>query len=234
MTDNQGTYSGNALGRYPRYGWLLLFELAALVALTVLDQQGYIPLSRVPFLLLLCWISLRLRKLKWGDIGLKHPAKWSSAIAIGIVAGIVIELFAIHVTTPLIASVSGVPLDLSDFQDLVGNLNLLLIFLALNWVLAAFGEELAFRGYLMNRFADVFNRSRFAWFASLIVISVFFGYGHAYQGLSGLIQESLSGFWLGVLFLVFGRNLTIPIIAHGVSNTLALILIYFNQYPGLA
>jgi hypothetical protein len=47
-----------------------------------------------------------------------------------------------------------------------------------------------------------------------------------------LLQEFLSGFWLGVLFLVSGRNLTIPFVAHGVSNTLAFILVYFNRYPG--
>ncbi len=156
------------------------------------------------------------------------------AIAIGIVAGLAIELFAINVTTPLIASVTGMPPDVSDLQGVVGNWKLLLILFVVSWVLAAFGEELAFRGYLMNRVADGFGRTRVAWIISLAVVSVFFGVGHGTQGIAGIVQESLSGCWLGVFFLASGRNLTVPIVAHGVSNSLALVLIYLNHYPGLS
>ena len=46
-------------------------------------------------------------------------------------------------------------------------------------------------------------------------------------------KKGLSGLILGVLFLATKRNLTVPILAHGVSNTLAFILIYFGRYPGL-
>lgn len=53
------------------------------------------------------------------------------------------------------------------------------------------------------------------------------------KGLTGVIQESLSGFWLGVMFLLSGRDLTLPIVAHGVSNTLAFVLIYYDRYPGI-
>lgn len=237
MTSNNATDSDTSRASsydVPRHGRLLIFELGALIALTIADQLGYIPLSRTPFLLLLCWASLRLRRLPWRDIGFTRAPRMLRAVTIGIVAGLALELLAIYVTTPWIASISGVPPDLSDFQDLVGNLELLLIFLALNWSLAAFGEELAFRGYLMSRFADAFKGTRGAWIASLILVSVYFGFGHGYQGVAGIAQESLSGFWLGLLFLVNGRNLTVPIVAHGVSNTLALTLIYLNQYSGLS
>ncbi|MEJ2085855.1 MAG: CPBP family intramembrane metalloprotease [Acidobacteriota bacterium] len=208
---------------------LLLIEPLALIVLTIADFFDLVPLSRTPFLLLICWVSLRIRGLAWRDIGLTPPRRWAQAIGAGIVAGLAIELLATNITTPWIASITGTPPDLSDFQELQGNLQLLLIFLAL----AAFGEELAFRGYLMNRVADVFHGSRGAWITSLVVVSIYFGFGHGYQGLTGIAQESLSAIWLGLLFLASGRNLTVPIVAHGVSNTLALILIYLGRYPGL-
>lgn len=208
--------------------------MSALIALTLADARGLVPLSRTPFLLLLCWASLRLRGLRWRDIGFARPPRMRRAIAIGIVAGLAIELFAINVTTPLIASVTGMPPDVSDLQGVVGNWKLLLILFVVSWVLAAFGEELAFRGYLMNRVADGFGRTRVAWIISLAVVSVFFGVGHGTQGIAGIVQESLSGCWLGVFFLASGRNLTVPIVAHGVSNSLALVLIYLNHYPGLS
>ena len=213
---------------------LILGELSVLIGLTLADAWGFVPVSRTPFLLLLCWASLRLRRLPWRSIGFTRPPRMARAIAVGTVAGFAIELFAINVTTPWIASVTGTPPDVSDLRDLVGNWQLLLILLIVSWILAAFGEELAFRGYLMNRVADGFGRTRVAWIISLVVVSLYFGIGHETQGVAGIAQESLSGCWLGVFFLASGRNLTVPIVSHGVSNTLALVLIYLDRYPGVS
>ena len=212
---------------------ILLIELVALIALTVADFKGLVPLSRTPFLLLICWASLRFRSLGWRDIGFAPPPRWARAIGIGIISGLALELFAIGVTTPLIESITGKPPDFSEFSDVQGNIVLLLIYLALSWILAAFGEELAFRGYLMNRVADLFHGSRSGWMVSLLAVSLFFGIGHGYQGVTGLAQETFSGMLLGLLFLACGRNLTVPIVAHGVSNSLAFILIYLGRYPGI-
>jgi membrane protease YdiL (CAAX protease family) len=212
---------------------LLAIEIAALTTLTVADAWGLVPLSRTPFLLLLGWASLRLRGLSWRDAGFRRPPRFARAVAIGVVAGLAIELFAIAVTTPLIAAATGHEPDVSDLQPVVGNLALLLVAVTASWLLAAFGEELAFRGYLLNRVGALLGATNPAWVISLVVVSAFFGIGHATQGFAGILQESLSGCWLGVLFLAAGRNLTIPIVAHGVSNMLALVLIYFGTYPGL-
>jgi membrane protease YdiL (CAAX protease family) len=204
------------------------------MALTLADFWGFVPLSRTPFLLFLAWASLRLRRLAWRDLGLTRPPRMVHVIGLGIAAGLGVELLAVHITTPLIVALTGVPPDLSDFRAVVGNVQLLLVFIVLSWILAAFGEELAFRGYLMNRLGGALGETPVAWVSSLIIVSLYFGLGHGTQGLSGIIQESLSGFWLGVMFLLSGRNLTIPIVAHGVSNTLAFVLIYFDRYPGLS
>lgn len=68
----------------------------------------------------------------------------------------------------------------------------------------------------------------------MLLSSTLFGWGHTEQGLSGWVQEGLSGLWLGILFLVTKRNLAVPIVAHGVSNSLAFVLIYLGRYPGLS
>jgi hypothetical protein len=144
------------------------------------------------------------------------------------------ELFAVYVTTPHISAFFGVEPDNSAFKDIQGNLTLLFVFLGLSWTLAAFGEEVCFRGFLMKRLAQVFGESRPAWIVSLLLSSVLFGWGHTAQGVSGWVQEGLSGLLLGLLFLATRRNLTVPIVAHGVSNTLAFVLIYLGSYPGLS
>jgi membrane protease YdiL (CAAX protease family) len=115
----------------------------------------------------------------------------------------------------------------------VGNPKLLLIALALSWILAAFGEEMVYRGYMMNRVADLMNRSRRAWVVSLIAVHVGFGMAHAYQGVTGVIDEGLMGLLLGLIYLRTDRNLAVPIIAHGAQDSIDFILIFLGKYPGM-
>jgi uncharacterized protein len=180
------------------------------------------------------WITLRLRRESWSSIGFKRPDNIRRAILVGTIAGIAFELLAVTVTTPIISNLFGLEPDYSEFKQLRGNLGLLFVFVALSWVLAAFGEEICFRGFLMQRLARIFGDGRAAWGISLLLSSVLFGWGHTEQGVSGWIQEGLSGLLLGVLFLLNRHNLAVPIVAHGVSNTVAFVLIYFGHYPGIS
>jgi membrane protease YdiL (CAAX protease family) len=210
-----------------------LLEIAVFVAVVVADAYGLVPITQTIFLVPLIWIALRLRREPWATIGFSRPDNFLRSIAVGVLAGVLMELLAVYVTTPRISAFFGVEPDYSELKDIRGNLALLFVFLGLSWTLGAFGEEICFRGFLMNRLARLFGESRIAWIASLLLSSVLFGWGHTEQGISGWVQEGLSGLLLGVLFLSTNRNLTVPIVAHGVSNTLAFVLIYFGRYPGL-
>ena len=212
---------------------LIVGEILLVVALIVGDFYGVVPVTSTPFFIVLGWVGLRLRGLRWRDVGWARPLGWGRAVVVGTLAGIAIELFATFVTTPALTYLSGTPPDLSAFPSMVGNARLLLFWLVLNWTLFAVGEELAFRGYVMNLFAAAFDGARSQWTMSLVVTSLLFGWGHGNQGLTGIAQETLSGFLLGALYLGCGRNLVMPIIAHGVSNTLAFVLIFFDRYPGV-
>ena len=207
--------------------------IAAFVGIVIADALGFVPITQTIFLLPLVWISLWLGKAGWSTIGFSLPSHAGRGIVIGVALGVLLELLAVFVTTPAISGLFGVEPDYSDFAEIQGNLTLLLVFLALSWALAAFGEEICFRGFLMKRLAQVFGESRLAWIASLVLASALFGWGHTEQGVSGWVQEGLAGLWLGILFLATGRNLLVPIVAHGVSNTVAFLLIYLGRYPGL-
>ena len=212
---------------------VMAVEMLLVVALIAGDYYGVVPVTSTPFFIALGWASLRLRGLQWRDVGFVRPPSWGRALVLGTLAGLAIELFATFVTTPALSWLTGTPPDLSSFRSVVGNTRALLFFLVLNWTLFAIGEELAFRGYVMNLFADALSTSRWRWIGSLVATSALFGWGHGNQGITGIAQETLSGLLLGGVYLGCGRNLALPIIAHGVSNTLALVLIYFNRYPGV-
>jgi membrane protease YdiL (CAAX protease family) len=208
-------------------------EVLAFVAIVVADALRLVPITQTIFLVPLIWIFLRLRKERFSTIGFSWPDNPGRSIAIGIIAGILMELFAVYVTTPAISGFFGAEPDVSELKEIQGNLTMLFIFLGLSWLLGGFCEELCFRGFLMNRLARIFGGNRAAWIASLVLSSALFGWGHTEQGASGWVQEGLSGFILGLLFLTTKKNLTVPIVAHGVSNTVALVMIYFGRYPGL-
>jgi uncharacterized protein len=136
-----------------------------------------------------------VRKLKWKDVGLKRSETLLKTILIGVSAGIGIELLDLFVTQPLLVRLNGKMPDLSQFQILRHNPKMLLLGLALTWTLAAFGEEMVYRGYLMNQYR---RDSRLAWIVSLILVNVLFGAAHMGQGITGMIENTIDGLLLGV------------------------------------
>jgi uncharacterized protein len=62
----------------------------------------------------------------------------------------------------------------------------------------------------------------------MIPVSVLFGFGHYYKGPSGVLDSTYSGLVLGTAYLLSGRNLWAPILAHGISDTLALFVVFMG------
>ena len=222
----------------PRQGrrdsaWLVVVEFAIIVALFVADFRHHIFFSKVPWLSLMAWISLRWRGLGWRDVGLARPVNWQRTIVIGILGGVGIELMELLITQPLLVKLFHKMPDLSELDGLGGSCKLLLLGLALTWTLAAFGEEMVYRGYLMNRVAGMFRNPKVAWAISLIVVSFVFGLGHIDQGITGQVENMIDGALLAAIFLATGCNLWAVVIAHGLTDTIDLVLLYLGKYPGV-
>lgn len=219
--------------RWAHSPWLLMGELAVVGLLFALDYYHHIFFSKTPFLFLLAWASLKARGLGWKDAGLASFGSWARTFGIGISCGLGIELMELFLTQPLFEHLTGKPPDLKNFLVIRGNVKLAILFLLFAWTLAAFGEEMVYRGYLMNRVAGVFRNGRAGWIISLIAVSVLFGASHLGQGITGQLENALDGFLLGLMYLACGRNLSVPIVAHGVTDTVDLLLLFLGKYPGL-
>lgn len=213
--------------------WLACVEFALVGLIFYADSRHWIPVSKTPELVLLAWISLRVRGLHWRDVGFTRNRPWRATIALGVGLGALLEVFQLLVTQPILAKLLGRQPDLDLFRMATGNLKMTALFIALSWTLAAFGEEMVWRGYLMNRVADVFGRGQGAWAASLLIVSITFGLAHGYQGLTGWIEEGIAGLALGLMYLRSGKNLWVPIIAHGVADTIDMVLIFLGKMPGM-
>ena len=178
-------------------------------------------------------LSLWLRGEGPRGVGLRRDPGWRRIALIGVTAGVGYQFLSLYLVEPLTARLVGRLPDVSMFAPLKGNVHLVLLYVAISWTLAGFGEEFVYRGYLLNRVAQVLGGARWAWLAGLCATAVVFGLGHAYQGTSGVIDTALFGFLFGVLYLLAGRNLWVAVIAHGIADTTAFVLLFFGRYPGV-
>jgi membrane protease YdiL (CAAX protease family) len=213
--------------------WVIAVELTSIAAAFVADAYHLILFSKTPYLLALGWLSMRLRGQRWRDIGLSFPSNWRRLLLIGIAAGIAMELLELFATQPLLVALTGKYPDLSDFHSLIGNFRLLLLIVAGSWIIAGVGEELVWRGYILNRVADLLGRGRLGWAMSIGIVSVVFGLAHSYQDWTGVIENSIDGALLALLYIACGRNLIAPIVAHGVTDTVDSLIIFSGHDPGM-
>ena len=176
--------------------------------------------SKTPYLLVLGWISLRVRGVSWKSIGFTRPASWRSVVVWGLVAGVAMECLELFATQPLLMRLLHAPPDLSFLTELRGNVAELVVVLALTWTLAAFGEELAWRGYILNRIADVIKLPRLRWPVAVVLSSAVFGLAHF--ELLELLGLSAFGAVLALMAYKF-RRLGPGIFAHGTFNLLAIL-----------
>ncbi len=233
VQEGAGSEQGNGARSWRQSKWLAIGEFVVVALVFWADFRHLIFLSKTPYLLLFGWLSLWARKLRWRDVGLTRFRNWKTTLGLGIAAGLLLEGFELFVSQPILVRLLGKQPDFEDFRPLMGNLKLTLMFVAFAWTLAAFGEEMVYRGYLMNRVADLLNRTRRGWILSLLVVHVAFALAHAYQGWTGAIDEGLMGLLLGLIYLRTGRNLAVPIVAHGICDSIDFILIFLGKYPGM-
>jgi membrane protease YdiL (CAAX protease family) len=120
-------------------------------------------------------------------------------------------------------------IDLSSIDEIRGDFSSFFTLFLIMWVFAAFGEEFLFSGYYMKHLAELLGNTNKSWLISVIVLSVYFGISHNYQGTSGMIAIGLAS---TIFFLTFYKNrtnLTLLVFAHGFYDTIGLTLIYLNE-----
>ena len=85
----------------------------------------------------------------------------------------------------------------------------------------------------MDRIAGLLGRTARGWAVALFTASLVFGLSHFQQGITGVSENFLDGIILGALYLKLGGNLSVLIVAHGVTDTLDFVLLFLHRYPGL-
>ena len=161
-------------------------------------------------------------------MGFKRPGSWRRVLLIALAVAalrIVLGQFLIEPVTSVFWPKPTAP---ALANEITGNAKIALLALLLVWTFAAFGEEIAYRGYLLTRAADIGSRSVAAYWIGILFVSILFGYGHYYKGASGVIDSGVAGLILGTAYMLAGRNLWASILAHGFIDTFGVIDAFFG------
>lgn len=206
--------------------WVSLSEFVLGTVIVIGHNVYHVVPNEVPILFILGLISLRLREGSWLGMGLQWPASWRRTILIALAAAALRILLGALVIEPVTAHFWPRPIAPSGMNEIAGHVGAALRWLLLVWTFAAFGEEIGYRGYLINRAADAGGRSKFAYWAGVVAVSVLFGYGHFYKGPSGIVDSGMAGLILGTAYVLSGRNLWVCVLAHGFIDTVGLIAVF--------
>jgi len=197
---------------------VLLVAIAALPNLGVILGWTFVVAA-----MLLC-----VRSGSLGELGFRRPESWSRTILVGVAVGVSTQLAFTIVIDPLLERLAGRPIDISMLDGMRGNLAAFAFMLAVGWVVGGFLEEMLFRGYLLRRLTRVLGDGPVAVAVAVVLPAISFGMAHSYQGVPGMLSTGLIGLLFGVLFVWARYNLWLPIIVHGVIDTVGLTFIYLD------
>lgn len=212
-----GPPSGDAFARELRG-----FGPVGILAILVILLIGNYPFAPVGALLVLVWVWRS--RTPWREIGYVRPRSWAGAVAVGILFGVALKFLMKAVVMPLLGAD---PVN-QAFHYLAGNKAALPGAVYSMIVVAGWGEETVFRGYLFERFGKLLGTGAGARVATVLITSVWFGLAHyAVQGLAGAGQGLIVGLTLGTIMAVTGRIFML-MVAHAAFDLTALWMIYRN------
>lgn len=168
-------------------------------------------------------LAVRMVRLKLPDLGLKFE-NWRGDVVIGLALGILMPLIQFGLVIPNTGGAARS--DVIASRALIGeSLAGLAAAILLGWVIGGFTEELFYRGFLITTLRNLFGNGRWAIAVAVILSTLYFASGHAYQGWVGMLDTGIAALLWAGLYLWRGR-LTAGILAHGLNDMLLLLGLY--------
>ena len=183
-------------------------------------------------MLVLVWLGIKLRGETWKDFGFSFQSitpkeglkvfLWSLLVFILAMAGFVIGSI-------IMANITGIPdgsADMSGYDYLKNNIGMLILTLIGVYIVSSFGEEVIYRGFLINRISQIGMSTKKAQWVAVILSSLIFGFAHYEWGPMGVGQTTFMGLALGICYLKLKKRLWILILAHAYMDTILMLQMY--------
>lgn len=187
---------------------------------------------RIPYLGVILAASLVIiyalsSKDRFKAIGFDKTKSWIVAFVQSLILAAVILALSHFVIRPFVEHITGTRLNANVFRPLVGNTQLLALYISIGWIVGGISEELIFRGFLLKRIIT-YIPGEFGVVFAIILTSALFGFLHDYQGPAGQLQTGIIGAILASIYFASGKQMALTMFTHGMINTLAFSSIYFD------
>ena len=204
--------------------WRVIAVVEITIAVAVIILDLFIPTIVI---LGMIAISLLVRREGIVSLGFRKNKNMFRMMGVVLFSVFIWQLIQIGFTMPILNHLTGTTQDLGAFTELKGNLSQLLMYLFFSWTLAAFGEEIVYRGYLQRRISDLLGENTIGLILMVGISSLLFGIAHTEQGMIGVVVTTLDALFFSWLKMKFENNLWASILAHGFSNSVGLIVFFF-------
>ena len=194
--------------------------LGVLAILIILGGNFVIaPLSAI---LVLIWV--KISRTPWCEIGYVRPQSWTRTIVIGILFGVAFKFIMKALVMPLL----GAPPVNAAYHFVTGNPAVIPAMLYTMTVVAGFGEETFYRGWMFERLERLLGKNLPAKIAIVLITTILFASVHyPEQGLPGVEQALVTGLIFGSVFAITGQ-IFLLMIAHAAFDLTALWIIYYD------
>lgn len=183
------------------------------------------PMSAI---LVLIWV--KISQTPWREIGYVRPSSWVKTVAIGIAFGVALKFTMKALVMPLF----GAPPINQAYQFVTGNTAVIPVMLYTMIVVAGFGEETFYRGWMFERLGKLFGKSIATTIAIVLITSILFASVHyPEQGWPGLEQAFVAGLIFASIFAATGQ-IFLLMIAHAAFDLTALWMIYYGLETRIA
>ena len=188
-------------------------------------------------MILVVWMGLRIRGQTWEHFGLSFRFGGIRVLGRTLLLSLVVLVVAgagFVVGSIVAANLMPIPegANMGGYDYMQGNLPMLLLALAGVYVVSSFGEEVIYRGFLINRIAEMGDGSKTALMIAVVISAIVFGLVHFGWGLFGIVQTTFMGLALAIAYLVVKRKLWVLILAHAYMDTVLLVQVYLGTANG--
>lgn len=184
-------------------------------------------------MLLYVWLGIKLRNQKLSDFGITfNKITFKKGIQVFLISILVFiaAIAAFVLGSIIMANITGIPesSDMSNYAFLQNNLGMLILTLIGTYIVASFGEEVIYRGFIINRLIELGLDSKIGKVIVIFISAMIFGLVHYQWGPMGIVQTGFMGAVLGFFYLKLKKRIWILVLAHGYMDTILMIQMYMS------
>ncbi|MDH3649653.1 MAG: CPBP family intramembrane metalloprotease [Saprospiraceae bacterium] len=185
-------------------------------------------------MLSLVWLGLRLRGESLANFGLSFSFQSGRDFGRVLMLSVLVFVLALSgfvLGSIIMANITGIPesADMSGYNYLENNIGWFILSLIGVLIVSSIGEEIIYRGFLINRITQLFPGNRHAQTIAVIVSAIVFGLIHYGWGPMGMVQTGFMGLALGICYIKMKKRLIIMILAHAYMDTILMVQMYLGK-----